>query len=152
MAISRLSPLYQNLSEVRCTMYASNFSDLAPSGASWLQPNSAYARFGSDKEDNPKWYPKTQYLTLGPKFFCWRKMTITRRRKHLNQLFRKKSKAQDISHHLTVSNQDLKHFSKSDLLGFAGAVSCIFAPGGRHTRTTKHENKIEIKGLELKNA
>ena len=54
MAISRLSPLYQNLSEVRCTMYASNFSDLAPSGASWLRLNSAYARFGSDQEDNPK--------------------------------------------------------------------------------------------------
>ena len=54
VAISLLSPLYQNLSEVRCTMYASNFSDLAPSGASWLRLNSAYARFGSDQEDNPK--------------------------------------------------------------------------------------------------
>ena len=54
MAIPRLSLLYQNLSEVRCTMYASNFSDLAPSGASWLRLNSAYARFGSDQEDNPK--------------------------------------------------------------------------------------------------
>ena len=46
-------------------------------------------------------------------------MTITRRRKHLNQQFSKKSKAQDIPHHLAVSNQDLKQFSKSDLLGFA---------------------------------
>ena len=31
-----------------------------------------------------------------------------------------------------MSNQDLKQFSKSDLLGFAGAVfSWNFAPGGR---------------------
>ena len=29
---------------------------------------------------------------------------------------------------LTVSNQDLKHFSKSDLLGFAGAVFHGFLP------------------------
>ena len=29
--------------------------------------------------------PKTKYMTLGPKFFCCSKMTITRRRKHLNQ-------------------------------------------------------------------
>ena len=65
---------------------------------------------------------KTKYMTLGPNFFCWRKMTITRRRKHLNQLFRKKSKAQDIPHHLAVSKQDLKQFSKSDILGFAGGV------------------------------
>ena len=63
--------------------------------------------------------PTTKYMTLGPKFFCWRKMTITRRRKHLNQEFRKKSKAQDISHHLAVSKQDLTQFSNSDLLGFA---------------------------------
>ena len=31
-----------------------------------------------------------------------------------------------------MSNQDLKHFSKSDLLGLAGAVfHGFFAPGGR---------------------
>ena len=29
--------------------------------------------------------PKTKYMTLGPKFFCCSKMTITRRRKHLQQ-------------------------------------------------------------------
>ena len=29
--------------------------------------------------------PKTKYMTLGPKFFCCSKMTITRRRKHLHQ-------------------------------------------------------------------
>ena len=38
------------------------------------------------------------------------------------------NKKHDIPHHLTVSNQDLKHFSKSDLLGFAGAVFHGFLP------------------------
>ena len=37
-------------------------------------------------------------------------------------------KAQDISHHLTVSNQDLKQFSTNDLLGFAAAVFHGFLP------------------------
>ena len=37
-------------------------------------------------------------------------------------------KKYDIPHHLTVSNQDLKHFSKSDILGFAGAVFHGFFP------------------------
>ena len=38
------------------------------------------------------------------------------------------NKKYDIPHHLTVSNQDLKHFSKSDILGFAGAVFHGFLP------------------------
>ena len=70
--------------------------------------------------------PKTKYMTLGPKFFCCSKMTITRRRMHLNSGANQKK--YDIPHHLTVSNQDLKHFSKSDILGFAGAVFHGFLP------------------------
>ena len=35
-----------------------------------------------------KWYPKTQYLTLGPKFYTKLATAITRRRMHLNQWFR----------------------------------------------------------------
>ena len=52
-----------------------------------------------------------------------------------------------------MSNQDLKQFSKSDLLGFAGAVFHGFLPpeGDTHEQQ-KHENKIKIKGLKLKNA
>ena len=48
MAISRLLPLYQNLTNGSCTMCASTFSDLATPGAPWLRLSSACARFGSD--------------------------------------------------------------------------------------------------------
>ena len=41
-------------------------------------PDSAYA-------GRPSVIPKAKYMTLGPKFFCCSKMTITRRRKHLFQ-------------------------------------------------------------------
>ena len=33
----------------------------------------------------PSVIPKAKYMTLGPKFFCFSKMTVTRRRKHLFQ-------------------------------------------------------------------
>ena len=33
----------------------------------------------------PSVIPKAKYMTLGPKFFCCSKMTVTRRRKHLFQ-------------------------------------------------------------------
>ena len=33
----------------------------------------------------PSVIPKAKYMTLGPKFFCCNKMTVTRRRKHLFQ-------------------------------------------------------------------
>ena len=33
----------------------------------------------------PSVIPKAKYMTLGPKFFCFSKMTVTRRRKHFFQ-------------------------------------------------------------------
>ena len=33
----------------------------------------------------PSVIPKAKYMTLGPKFFCFSKMAVTRRRKHLFQ-------------------------------------------------------------------
>ena len=57
------------------------------------------------------------------------------------------SKAQDISHHLTVSNPDLRHFLKSDLLGFAGAVFHGFLPpeGDLTTKLTMYNNSQTCK-------
>ena len=50
-------------------------------------------------------------------------------------------KKQDIPYHLAVSNQDLKQFSKSDLLGFAGAVFMDFCPeGDLHTSLLSKRN------------
>ena len=70
-------------------------------------------------------------MTLGPKFFCFSKMAVTRRRKHLNQSFLAGSPALDASYLSSLSKQDLKHFSKSYILGFASAVFMDFPPGGR---------------------
>ena len=76
-------------------------------------------------------------MTLGPTFFCFNKMAVTRRRKHLNQYFLAGSAAFCEIYHLAVSKRDLKpsgtFFRKFAYnLGFAGTrLSWIFAPGGR---------------------
>ena len=59
-----------------------------------------------------KHIPKTKYATLGSKLFCCNKLAITRRIKHLNQIIRKNSKAQDLYYNVAVSKHDLKHDSK----------------------------------------
>ena len=63
-----------------------------------------------------------KYMTLGPKFFCFSKMAVTRRIMHLNQYFLAGSPALDVSYLSSRSKQDWKHFSKIDLLGFAAIV------------------------------
>ncbi len=68
-----------------------------------------------------------KYMTLGPKFFCFNKVAVTRRRKHLNQQFLVGSPPRDVSYLSSLSKQDLKHFPKFDLLGFAVIVFHIVA-------------------------
>ena len=68
------------------------------------------------------WYPKTQYLTLGPKFFLCNKMTTARRPMDLFEIWDLIPEALVEIYNLAASNQDLKHFSKSDILGFTSSV------------------------------
>ena len=68
------------------------------------------------------WHTPAKYMTLGPKFFCFSKMAVTRRRKHLNQQFLAGSLALDVSYLSSLSKQGSKHFSKIELLGFAAIV------------------------------
>ena len=85
-----------------------------------------------DQKDDPKRYPKTQYLTLGPKFFFCNKMTTARRPMDLFEIWDLIPEALVEIYNLAASNQDLKHFSKSDILGFASSVFMdLFPPGGR---------------------
>ena len=72
---------------------------------------------------------KLPYVTFGPKFCCWSKMAVTRRRMHLNQSFLAGSPPLDVSYLSSLSKQDLKDFSNFDFLGFAGTYfSSILAP------------------------
>ena len=52
----------------------------SPGGSQLLNPGGQKAPAG-----RPSVIPKAKYMTLGPKFFCCSKMTVTRRRKHLFQ-------------------------------------------------------------------
>ena len=83
-----------------------------------LSPGVSYKRYVS----------KTKYMTLGQKLFSYIKMAVTRRRKHLNQSFLAGSPALDASYLYSRSKQDLKHFSKSYIFGFASAVFTDFSP------------------------
>ena len=91
-----------------------------------------------DQKDDPKWYPKTQYLTLGPKFFFCNKMTTARRPMDLFEIWDLIPEAGIEIYNLAVSNQDLKHFSKSDILGFTSAVfmDCCPPEGDSTTKLT----------------
>ena len=50
---------------------------------------------------------------------------------------------------MRVSNQDLKHFSKSDLLGFAGAVFIDFCPRRETYPRVYSQNEIYDIGTEI---
>ena len=78
------------------------------------------------------------YTTLEPKFYTKLVSSITRRRKQVrrNEVHFQYTFSCALSFYVSylssLSKQDLKHFSKIDLLGFAGTYfSSIFAPGGR---------------------
>ena len=68
------------------------------------------------------WHTPAKYMTLGPKFFCFSKMAVTRRRKHLNQYFLAESPPLGVSYLSSPSKQVLKHFSKIDIIGFTVIV------------------------------
>ena len=72
---------------------------------------------------------KTRFKAL---FYAKLVSAITQRISKLWCRTTHQSKALDEIYNLAVSKRDLKHFSKSDLPGFAGTYfSWIFAPGGR---------------------
>ena len=48
-----------------------------------------------------------------------------------------------------MSNKDLKHFSKNDLLGFAGAVFMDFCPGRETYPRVYSQNEIYDIGTEI---
>ena len=73
-------------------------------------------------------------MTLGPKLLSCSKMAGARRRKHQNRQFLAGSPALDASYLSSLSKQDLKHFSKSYILGFASVVFMDFPPRGRQPR------------------
>ena len=50
---------------------------------------------------------------------------------------------------MAASNQDLKHFSKSDLLGFAGAVFMDFCPRRETYARVYSQNEIYDIGTEI---
>ena len=77
-----------------------------------------------DQKDDPKWYPKTQNLTLGPKFFFCNKMTTARRPMDVFEIWDLILEAGIEIYNLAVSKHDLKPsatFFKKNVcdLGFA---------------------------------
>ena len=61
-------------------------------------------------------------MTLGPKFYTQLVLPPKCYFCFVNPWFRCGSKALDEIYNLAVSKRDLKHFSKSDLPGFAGGA------------------------------
>ena len=77
-------------------------------------------------------------MTLGPKFFFSNKMAITRRPRNHFEFQALIQKALDEIYNLAGSNQDLKQFLKSDILGFAGSVFLGFFFKKRPTGACGH--------------
>ena len=67
-------------------------------------------------------FQSTNYTTLGPKFYAKLVSAITRRGSKLWWRTAHQSKALGDIYNLAVPKRDLKHFSKSDLPGFAGGA------------------------------
>ena len=61
-------------------------------------------------------------MTLGPKIYAKLVSAITRRRMNENQRFLAESSQNFLYIVNLLSNQDFKHFSKIDILGFAAIV------------------------------
>ena len=73
-------------------------------------------------------FPKTKYTTLGPKFYTKLVLPPKCYFWFVNPYFLAGSAAFVLFYAVAVSKPDLKQFSKSDLLGFAGGVFMDFCP------------------------
>ena len=72
--------------------------------------------------------PKPKYMTLGQQLYTKRVLPPTCYFSSANPYFLAGSAAFFVLYVVAASNHDLKHFSKSDLLRFAGGVSMDFCP------------------------
>ena len=99
------------------------------------------------RETYPRAYSKNVIYDIGTEILLLMKNDHSSTQKAPKSIIPQEIKAQDIPHHLTVSNQDLKHFSKSDLLGFASAVFHGFLPpeGDLTTQLTREHKAQTVK-------